>query len=223
MTLIISAFPGTGKTHAFYTQNELGIRIKDSDSSLFPKDNFPNNYIEHIKEVVMSGEFDIILVSSHEAVRHALAEHNLKYILVYPVGLKEEYLKRYEERGSSEAFIQLLSDNWIDWVNSCKNDTKASLVYELMTAEQYLTDVIRSTISEYDDLRNTADTIQTQVKVEKPIKFPKPSLNVKSKEDLSTLHKERRTLSPGTLVGVRDPNSVYVYLGDGTWSRYSKN
>ena len=62
--LVISAFPGCGKT-TFYNEwrNNSGKRILDSDSSLFSwiyddegnktdkrNPDFPNNYIQHIKE-----------------------------------------------------------------------------------------------------------------------------------------------------------------------------
>ena len=35
--------------------------------------------------------------------------------------LKEEYLKRYKERGSPEGFIKLISDNWDLWLEELKN------------------------------------------------------------------------------------------------------
>ena len=65
-TLVVSAFPGCGKSHLFRNKGEK--KILDSDSSTFDKSQFPQNYIEHIKFNI--GEVDIILVSSHKEVRH---------------------------------------------------------------------------------------------------------------------------------------------------------
>ncbi len=134
-TTIISGFPGVGKTEFFKNQEGHGKTCLDSDSSNFSwvKDengnntteknpNFPNNYIEYIKDNI--GKVDIIFVSSHEAVRKALEEANLKYVLVYPeLSAKEEYIRRYKERGNSETFISFISGNWDNFINDMKNET----------------------------------------------------------------------------------------------------
>lgn len=125
-TIIISGFPGIGKSYLF--NNNLGLKVKDSDSSLFSwiekgvrHPDFPNNYISHIKECI--GEYDVVLVSSHEVVRDALKESGLEYTIVYPsIELKEVYLKRYKERGNNEAFIELLENNWEKWITDIDNE-----------------------------------------------------------------------------------------------------
>lgn len=134
-TTIISGFPGIGKTHYFKDQEYNGKTCLDSDSSKFSwvKDEngdntkernpeFPSNYIKHIKENI--GKVDIIFVSSHDVVRKALEEANIRYVLVYPkINAKEEYIRRYEQRGSSESFIKFISDNWENFINDMKNET----------------------------------------------------------------------------------------------------
>lgn len=131
-TTIISAFPGTGKS--FYHKWNSD-KCLDSDSSEFSwiKDEngnntkernpeFPANYIERIKENI--GKVDIIFVSSHDVVRRALEEANIKYVLVYPeISAKEEYIRRYKERGNNENFISFISDNWDTFINDMKNET----------------------------------------------------------------------------------------------------
>src|SRR5574343_786468 len=88
-TLIVSAFPGTGKSHLF---NNTKLNILDSDSSKFDKSKFPENYIKHIKENIE--KVDVILVYSHKEVRNALVKNNIKFLLVYPnKSLKSEYVK----------------------------------------------------------------------------------------------------------------------------------
>ena len=117
-TTLISAFPGVGKT--YLKDNFKNLEIIDSDSSTFDKENFPQNYIQHIKDHI--GKVDIILISSHEVVRKALVEEGLPFILVYPDSeLKNEYIQRYKERGNNENFIKILDDNWDTWMNQMKN------------------------------------------------------------------------------------------------------
>jgi len=121
--MIISAFPGTGKTSYcnLYSDYIPDIFASDSDSSKFDKANFPQNYIEHIKEKISEG-YARIFISSHKEVRDALVENGLEFILVYPKKeLKEEYLKRYKERGSTDNFINLISNNWDLWLDELKN------------------------------------------------------------------------------------------------------
>lgn len=51
---------------------------------------FPNNYIQHIKDNI--GKVDIICVSSHLKVRQALTDAGIKFITVYP---KEDMLDEW--------------------------------------------------------------------------------------------------------------------------------
>ena len=124
---LICGFPGTGKS--YYVSRGEGSDYMpsgfatDSDSSKFDKSDFPKNYIEHIKEKINEG-YARIFISSHKDVREALKQNGLMFYLVYPkIELKNEYLKRYKERGSSDNFIKLISDNWDSWITECKNET----------------------------------------------------------------------------------------------------
>jgi hypothetical protein len=133
-TLVISAFPGTGKSYCYTNEKHLFNGILDSDSSEFKwlKDNqgnktnqvnpeFPNNYIQHIKDNI--GKVEIIFVSSHKEIREALKLAGIEYILVYPnTYQKKEYLKRYKERGSNKAFIDRVESNWEDWIDQCRSE-----------------------------------------------------------------------------------------------------
>lgn len=123
-TIIISAFPACGKTYCFnHLQDKYSIA--DSDSSEFswrirPEDNvkvrnedFPNNYIEHIRSLI--GQVDFIFVSSHDVVRKALEENNLAYYLVYPKNTKENkdiWINRMLDRGSSRSMINFIFNGW---------------------------------------------------------------------------------------------------------------
>lgn len=145
-SLIISAFPGVGKSFLF-KESSNDYLISDSDSSKFPKDEFPENYIDHIKSLI--GEKDIILVSSHEEVRNALRADGIDFILVYPsLNCKGEYIKRYIERGSPNSFVTMMIENWEKFINQCKNQLGCKK-YEL-EPEEYLSDIIPQIIEDND-------------------------------------------------------------------------
>ncbi len=77
---------------------------------------FPNNYIQHIKDNI--GKVDYIFVSSHKEVRDALIENNIWFTLVYPARhAKAEWVGRCFLRGSGEKFCQLIADNWDKWID----------------------------------------------------------------------------------------------------------
>lgn len=121
-TQIIAGFPGVGKS---YFKNNSGLSVLDSDSSTFDKAHFPQNYIEHIKENI--GKVDIILISTHELVRKALVENDLRFTLVYPTFNQiVAYKKRYIERGSPQKLIDIIVDNWDEWLDDLSLQTNCT-------------------------------------------------------------------------------------------------
>lgn len=139
-SIIISAFPGTGKSYLTNNVKEISVPIlgservaqykfHDSDSSKYSwiydeegnktdqrDPNFPDNYMEHI-QTLAGEEGNIIFVSSHESVREALVEAGFHFYIARPtLDLKEGYLKNYRERGNDESFINLIDKNWDLWL-----------------------------------------------------------------------------------------------------------
>jgi len=136
-TLVVSAFPGCGKSHLF--RNKGDKKILDSDSSTFDKSQFPENYIKHIKSNI--GDVDIILVSSHKEVRDALVDKGIKFTLVYPnMDIKDEYIQRYIDRGNDGKFVELLKQNWENWVEELNQQSGCEKIK--LDSGQYLSDVI---------------------------------------------------------------------------------
>lgn len=134
-TIVVAAFPGCGKSHLFRSSKDK--IVLDSDSSLFDKAYFPNNYIKHIQENI--GVADIILVSSHKVVRDALVDNNIDFVLVYPnIKSKDEYIQRYIQRKSPQGFIDLISSNWDNWINECKTQKGCGKIE--LKENQYLSD-----------------------------------------------------------------------------------
>lgn len=152
-TRIISAFPGIGKSYLHSLLLETGtVESLDSDSTnwswirknygeKFRNPLFPSNYVDHI--CVCMTHFDFIFVSSHDTVRKQLLDANIKYDLIYPkMELKEEYIERYSQRGSPVAFINLLIDQWENWVTELTHYEHPGIRHTVLDSGQYLSDVI---------------------------------------------------------------------------------
>ena len=130
-TVIISAFPGTGKSH--YTRENPEL-CSDSDSSGFSwtspgvrNPEFPSNYMDHIKGLIKEGEKGLIFVSSHAEVRSALEAAGMHFSLVYPTDDQaNDYLERYIQRGSPQAFLDRVVPNFKQWVNDLKFQNNCS-------------------------------------------------------------------------------------------------
>lgn len=142
MTLVISAFPGTGKSYV--KENRTDITVWDSDSSDYSKSpDFPQNYIDHIKSGIEQG-VDVILVSTHKAVRDALRDNGIKFSVIIPeIQLKEEYIQRYKDRKSSEALISVIEANWDGWINEIISESldKRTPTFYMYEGE-YLMDIM---------------------------------------------------------------------------------
>ena len=106
-TIIISGFPGVGKSFLGKNNDDF----IDLDSSRYAGEDKWQRYKERIEDAL--GIYKYIFVSSHQETRDILNELGFKYYVVYPdKNLKEEYLKRYKERGSKEDFIDLMDNNF---------------------------------------------------------------------------------------------------------------
>lgn len=121
--LIICGFPGIGKSYV--TKHINHLKSHDSDSSHFDKSDFPNNYIQHIKNLYETNDCDVIFVSTHKEVRDALIKENLPHYVYYPnIHLKEIFITRYKNRGSSKAFIDFMESHFELFVNEIIEESK---------------------------------------------------------------------------------------------------
>lgn len=137
-TLLCAGFPAVGKSY-FYKCSKL--KVLDSDSSKFNKNFFPQNYINYIKSYL--GKVDIILISTHTVVRDALVKEGLEFTLVYPnISLMNEFIERYKQRGDNNDFIQLVTNNWDNWITQLQNQSGCKKIE--LSKGQYLSDVINN-------------------------------------------------------------------------------
>lgn len=137
-TYLISAFPGCGKTVAFFDLKDT-IKVKDSDFSTFDKSEFPENYIKAIKEDI--GNYDMIFVSSHKEVRDALEKEKIPYILFFPsASRRTEFLENYTRRKTNPKLIQKIDEHFEEWINQIeREDSECSTRIKLGEKGQYIT------------------------------------------------------------------------------------
>lgn len=119
---IICGFPGIGKS--YFSEHSEPYIVTDSDSSQFPKEGFPENYLTHIDKLVSGGLTDIIMCSTHKDVIKGLLDRGYDInIVTPPKSLKETMLNRYRQRGSTKQFIDLLTNKFNEFVDDIFSNT----------------------------------------------------------------------------------------------------
>ena len=69
-------------------------------------------------------DYKYLVIPSDKQVLQGLQLLQIPYILVYPEqNAKNEYRRRYEERGNTEDFIHIFADQWDFWMNSLRKDS----------------------------------------------------------------------------------------------------
>ena len=167
--MIISGFPGIGKSTIaapVETNQDVdvllqgnpelaGLTFHDSDSSKFSwsepgvrHPDWPQNYLEHIQSI--DGENQIVFVSTHAEVRHALHHASMPFMVVAPhPGDKDIYLQRYLQRGSSEGFVNLLTAQWDNWLKELAREAPMPMMTFQLRPESFLLDQLPEFIKLY--------------------------------------------------------------------------
>lgn len=136
-TRVISGFPGIGKSTI--VKSKEGDFL-DSDSSTFPKDAFPENYLNYIEDKVKNTN-SVMLASSHQEVRQGLVDRGIDFTLIYPAReLKDEYMQRYAERGSPQPFLDLMDSKWDEFIDGCEQQKGCNKI--VLSEGQFLADVL---------------------------------------------------------------------------------
>ncbi|MGN0748503.1 MAG: hypothetical protein ACI4L1_02370 [Christensenellales bacterium] len=139
--IIISGFAGVGKTglveHASFYEKK---KIFDLSSSYFRKnEGWEKIYCDIVESI--SKEYDYIFISNHKQVVDEMLKRGLKFYIVYPMrNCRDEYVRRFIERGNSEEYITKFIKNWdrfISELDNVKSENKIKL-----RSGQYLSDVI---------------------------------------------------------------------------------
>jgi hypothetical protein len=150
--VIISAFIASGKTWLTLNSKRLdlsGFSILDLDSSVIPKENgqrasnFKELYMAKVRASIAPNT--IVLISTHEEIRSALAEEGLDFALVYPLReLKEEWIQRLRSRKSPEGLINIVQKDWSSMLGECEEQGGCS--HFTLKKGQYLSDNIGNII-----------------------------------------------------------------------------
>ena len=159
--IVVSAFPGCGKTYAFEHQEELGWCIKDSDSSKYEKEpNWEKTYVSDIKNAIESGEYDFIFVSQHDGIRKELQDQGVPFATVSPPGHdgavysrflleKAAWFDRFKDRDNShikdfDKFMKVLEDNYNSWTSK-ENQSKYGCKFHItLYRGRYIKDCLGS-------------------------------------------------------------------------------
>jgi len=115
------------------------VEIRKADPSLIKRIEWPDNYVEAIKETLASGK--TLLIPPAWDVLILLRVENIPYTLCYPQrDAKEVYRKRYLDRGNSEDFLEIFIGGWEYFLDSLEKDTYGQHI--VMEPHQFLSDVI---------------------------------------------------------------------------------
>ena len=126
----------------FMTWEKYANMIKD-DEIRVRNPEFPDNYIEYIKEQLEFDKYDYIFVSSHESVRKALNEEGIDFIIVFPKRkLKNEWINRCYLRENNGFPLSVLVDNWDKWIDQMYLEIRSGHRYKILKSNQYLSDAL---------------------------------------------------------------------------------
>ena len=157
MGIIISGFAGIGKTTLQkkypnvidLESSDFKWIYDDEDTKQMDKEKrkgvanriqnpeWPLNYVKEIMQKV--NEYDIVLTSQDFDLRQCLRDNICEYYACFPTKeCKEEYIKRYTDRGNNEKFITLVSQNFESWIDALMSEEKKII----MEPGEYLEDTL---------------------------------------------------------------------------------
>lgn len=147
MAKLILGFSGVGKSTV--CNSNIDSKCSDSDSSKFswviengerirnPK--FVEEYVNHLKKELLNN--DIVFASTHPQIIKELQQQGIEHLIVTPFhSAKDEYIKRWSNRGSDEKFIELMSTNFHKFVDDVLNSGSNILV---LRDKQTMRDALR--------------------------------------------------------------------------------
>ena len=157
--MIIAAYAGTGKTrfsntiydatdficmpYKYYLPDGM-LSYEESESmkadlGLKLRDEWPDNYIKAV--INQYNENRYVIIPPVTAVLIALRNEEIPYILCYPErSAKDEYERRYKERGNTEDFLNIFIGHWDRFLNQMESDPGKH--HFIMKSNEYLTDLL---------------------------------------------------------------------------------
>lgn len=149
-SIILYAFPGSGKTYLAEKYPDQVIDLESSDfqwidigeeelrgTDRIKNPEWPYNYHKAIDDAL--GKYKFIL-AAHEGTVYA-ERQGYRYWFVYPsLNRKEEYLQRLIDRGNPSSFVNLIKNNYEKWIEGMMKNKNVEKTFEIYTG--YLTDAI---------------------------------------------------------------------------------
>lgn len=156
-SIIISTFPGCGKTFFFKNQIEFGCSVMDLDSYVFKRyKNWENIYVEHILNSI--GKVDFILITQQFNILDMLHFNNQQFVTVAPRNekcmdskerqlIKQQWFGRFYLRDNShienlDLWLKKLNRNYNTWTNADIIKTHYPFCHFMLNENEYLTDII---------------------------------------------------------------------------------
>ena len=165
--MIIAAHAGTGKTrfantifdatdficmpYKYYLPDGM-MSCEESehmkaDLGLDIRDEWPDNYVKAV--INQYNENRYVIIPPVMSVLSALRDEEIPYILCYPErSAKNEYERRYKERGNSEDFLDIFIGHWDRFLDQMKSDPGKHHI--IMKSNEYLTDLL----PQFDEIIN---------------------------------------------------------------------
>lgn len=165
-TLIISAFPGCGKTYLYQNQGKLGFKhfgkdvvfsVCDSDSSRYEKhDGWERQYVDDMEERL--GTVDFLLVAQQDEMLAELESRKIPFVIVAPNNamwlpeeerrlIKQQWFGRFVLRNNSHIrdfnrWFTSLKEKYDDWTSVERLMEHNPVSLFLLKQDQYLSSII---------------------------------------------------------------------------------
>lgn len=153
--IVIVGFGGIGKTELAkkyeniidlesifwkwqYSEKYTNIEEYKSCKNRIQNTNFPQNYIEAIKE--NQKKYDIVLTAYNTTICECLKENEVSFLLCYPdKEAKDIYIERYRKRGNNENFINKNIESFEEAVDILDKRMETKIIlHGNETLEEYL-------------------------------------------------------------------------------------
>ncbi len=153
---VIAAYPGLGKTTLAKNNSKIldldpgrykylgmenlsdkELELRKGDYTRKSNPNYPNNFIEAVIDSI--NKFELVLIHPHFELLYKLKERGVNLTIVYPTKdfFTTQLVKRYKERGNSDAFI---ASSYKKYVRDMPNNKEFEVVW---LRDGYLSDIVK--------------------------------------------------------------------------------
>lgn len=150
-TLIVSAFPGCGKSYLAQNCKIDNYTFCDKDNGYLDNEEQFKTYVSEILELV--GKFDFILISQYPQILKMLYSLHIPYIVIAPNNIsylstntkqliKQQWFGRFYLRKNSSEWINLIYNNYDKWTSLHHLKSMRPKKIILLNYNEYLSDIM---------------------------------------------------------------------------------